>query len=117
MFMFYLSMLETPEEKLLIEQLYSQYRQMMYKISFSILKDSFDAEDAVHNTFIGIIRSSYLLNLSDVNSRETKAYIITAVKHSAIKIYNKRKSVITEDIDEHFELESDESVEETARRQ
>lgn len=114
MFMFYLSMLETPEEKLLIEQLYSQYRQMMYKISFSILKDSFDAQDAVHNTFIGIIRSSYLLNLSDVNSRETKAYIITAVKHSAIKIYNKRKSVITEDIDEHFELESDESVEETA---
>ena len=114
MFMFYLSMLETPEEKLLIEQLYSQYRHMMYKISFSILKDSFDAEDAVHNTFIGIIRSSYLLNLSDVNSRETKAYIITAVKHSAIKIYNKRKSVITEDIDEHFELESDESVEETA---
>lgn len=110
----YMSMVETPEEKLLIEQLYSHYCQMMYKASFSILKDHFDAEDAVHNAFIGIIRSNNLSKLSDVTSRETKAYIITAVKHSAIKIYNKRKKVITEDIDEHYELESGESTEEIA---
>ena len=110
----YISMAETPEEKTLIEQLYNRYRQMMYKISFSILKNRFDAEDPVHNTFMGILKSNELTKLSDVNSHETKAYIITYVKHSAIKIYNKRKKVIIEDIDKYYELESNESTEEIA---
>ena len=48
----YVQMLDTPEEKIRFEQIYTKYRGMMYCIANSILKNDQDAEDAVHNAFI-----------------------------------------------------------------
>ncbi len=114
MLAFNMSMADTPEEKTLIEQLYNRYSQMMYKIAFGILHQKLDAEDAVHNTFINLIQSRSLSKLGAADSYETKSYIIVSVKHAAIKIYNKKKRVVTEDIDEHFELSDGMSVEDIA---
>lgn len=48
MISFYLSLLDTPEEKSMFEQLYRLYRQDMYKRAYGILKNKYDTEDAVH---------------------------------------------------------------------
>ena len=44
----YLQMLETPEEKSLFEQIYLEYRGLMYHVAYEILHNDQDAEDAVH---------------------------------------------------------------------
>ena len=41
MLSFYLSMVESDEERSLIEFIYNEYRQLMYKTAFSILHNKF----------------------------------------------------------------------------
>ena len=43
----YLSLIETPQDKTLFEQVYYTYRKQMYFVAKSILEDNFLAEDAV----------------------------------------------------------------------
>lgn len=47
----YLSLVESEEEKQLIEELYNNNKQVMYNIAFKNLHNSSDAEDAVHEAF------------------------------------------------------------------
>lgn len=47
----YLQMLDTPEEKIQFEQIYLNYRGLMYHVAERILHNRQDAEDAVHNAF------------------------------------------------------------------
>ena len=51
----YLQMLETPEEKSLFEQIYLEYRGLMYHVAYEILHNDQDAEDAVHQAFVKIV--------------------------------------------------------------
>ena len=46
----YLQMLESPEEKSILEQIYLEYRGLMYHVAYEILHNEQDAEDAVHIT-------------------------------------------------------------------
>ena len=48
MLVYYLQMLDTPEEKIWFEQIYLKYRGLMYHVADGILHNSQDAEDAVH---------------------------------------------------------------------
>lgn len=113
MLSFYLAAVDTPEEKELINRLYTEYKPIMYKISFNILKNRYDAEDAVHDTFLNIIKQGSLSKIKSFSKASTKAYITTAAKNTAVKIYKKRTKQTAEDIDEHYELESGENTEET----
>ena len=56
MLVYYLQMLDTPEEKVQFEQIYMKYRGLMYHVAENILHDSQEAEDAVHNAFLRIIK-------------------------------------------------------------
>lgn len=56
MLVYYLQMLDTPEEKIRFEQIYLKYRGLMYHVANGILHDRQDAEDAVHNAFLRIIK-------------------------------------------------------------
>ena len=51
MLVYYLQMLDTPEEKVRFEQIYLKYRGLMYHVAEDILHNRQDAEDAVHNAF------------------------------------------------------------------
>ena len=52
--MIYLQMIETPEEKSKFEQLYLEYRGLMFHVAYDILHNEHDAEDAVHQAFVKI---------------------------------------------------------------
>ena len=48
----YLQMLESPEEKSILEQIYLEYRGLMYHVAYEILHNEQDAEDAVSYTHL-----------------------------------------------------------------
>ncbi len=54
--LFYLSLLDTEEEKSKFEQLYYQYRKLMYLCAWEVLRDEQLAEDAVHEAFIKLTK-------------------------------------------------------------
>lgn len=95
---FYLTLLETAEEKSKFEELYLLYRQDMYKTAYGILKDSFEAEDIVHEAFLIIIRK--LDKISEIKCPQTHAFLIIIVKSLALKAYNNKKKIMQEKIDE-----------------
>lgn len=57
MLTFYLSLIETQEDKRLFERIYNDYRQNMFKYAYKLLKDKGYAEDIVHDVFLSIIKT------------------------------------------------------------
>lgn len=55
MLSFYLSILETEEDKDRFEQLYRMFKQDMYAVAYGILKNKEDAEDVVHQSFLSLL--------------------------------------------------------------
>lgn len=51
MLQFYLSMMNSGEDKALVEFLYNEYKQLMFKTAYAILRNRESAEDAVHDAF------------------------------------------------------------------
>lgn len=101
----YLSTLDTDEEKRKFEKLYIIYKDDMYDIAHNILKNKFDAEDAVHNAFMRIANSFK----SVMNIQSLKPYIAIVTKNTAIDIYNKNKK-ISQNTDSLFESNASISV-------
>ena len=97
MISFYLSLLETPEEKSKFEQLYRLYRQDMFKMAYGILENKYDAEDAVHEAFMRVMKK--LTKISEINCPQTHAYLLIIVKRVALKILSKQTKTIVVDTD------------------
>lgn len=97
MISFYLSLLDTPEEKSKFEQLYRLYRQDMFKMAYGILKNKYDTEDAVHEAFMRVIKK--LTKISETNCPQTHSYLLIIVKNVALKIIKKRTKTIVVDTD------------------
>ena len=97
MISFYLSLLDTPEEKSKFEQLYRLYRQDMFKMAYGILENKYDAEDAVHEAFMRVMKK--LTKISEINCPQTHAYLLIIVKRVALKILSKQTKTIVVDTD------------------
>ena len=85
----YLQMLDTPEEKNLFEQVYLKYRGLMYHTADSILHNRQDAEDAVHNAFLRIIR--HFRRLRNIPARDLAPLVTVIARNEAISLQRKRK--------------------------
>ena len=107
---FYLTLFDTAEEKSKFEELYLLYRQDMYKTAYGILQDSFEAEDVVHEAFLIVIKK--LNKISKIKCPQTHAFLIIIVKNLALKIYNQRKKIKTNDID-NIEIADSTDIEDT----
>ena len=87
--MFYLSLMDTEDEKTKFEQIYHQYRKLMFYIANQILCDDALAEDAVQDAFIKIIEN--LDKIEDVDCHKTKSFLVIIVRNHSINLYNERK--------------------------
>ena len=94
----YLSIVETEEQRSMVERLYIDQKQTMYHTAFAILKNKQDAEDAVHEAFLRIITN--IDKLSDIGSEKIKSFVIIVVKNIAIDIYRKRQKNVIVDVPE-----------------
>lgn len=86
----YTAVIEDEKQKNKFEQLYEKYRDMMYYKAYEILKDSYMAEDAVHDSFLRIAKN--MKSIKDVDSLKTKSFILTVTKNRAIDLYRQRKT-------------------------
>lgn len=85
----YLAMLDSAEEQSKFEQIYEAYRSLMYYAAYEILHNQQDAEDAVHDAFLRIIK-----NMDKIQAPvcpKTKSYIVTITENRAIDLYRRQK--------------------------
>lgn len=83
-----LAMIDNEEDKSKFEQLYNQYRQLMFYIAKGILHDDSLAEDAVQQAFVKIIDN--LQKIIDPDCPQTKSYVVIIVKHAALDMLKQR---------------------------
>ena len=72
-----------------IEACYRLYEQKMYHVAFRILQDEVQAEDAVQDAFVKLMKHEVEFN--DPESDECKRYIISVIKNAAIDTYRKNR--------------------------
>ena len=81
--------IEDDADRALILSIYKHYYKAMYYKAYDILKDVGEAEDAVQDTVIRLIQG--LDTLRTVPAEDRTAYVMTAVKFTAINRWNKIK--------------------------
>lgn len=85
----YLTMLDDPGERTLFSQVYDLYAQQMYRLAFDILRNAEDAEDAVHEVFLRLVR--YTGRLESASHPRTRALVMTVTRSVAIDAYRRKK--------------------------
>ena len=103
MLAFYLATMETPEDRQFVAQLFDEYQQMMFNITYNILQHRYDAEEAVQNAFLNIIESNSLKKIQTFDAKRREAYIAIAAKNAALKIYNRRKKNSENKVDVYYD--------------
>lgn len=85
-------------ERDFINDLYSKMNVKMYNISFNILRNKFDAEEAVGQTFLKIIDN--IEKISNLPCPQIEPYCVIILKNESINIIRKRKKIVhVEDVD------------------
>ena len=98
----YLQMIDSPRERSHFEQLYNRYRGLMFQVAKKILQNEQDAEDAVHQAFLAIIKnaSKIFSKNFDVNCPETRALVVIIVERKSIDLLRQRSRRPEAELDE-----------------
>ena len=104
-FSFIISSLETEEQRITAENICNEYYEYMYKISFKVLNNVPDAEDAVIQTVINICKS--IDSFIGKQQLDVKRMVGRYTYNAAVNIYNKNKLIQerTETINENIKAE------------
>lgn len=94
----YLLLLSNETDKAKLEQIYEQYRNLMFYVANRILNNTQDAEDSVHQAFLSII--DHINKISEPICDKTQAYVVTVVERKAIDIYRKKSKHIIVPLEE-----------------
>ena len=98
MISYLLAILESDEDKLLFIELYEEHHVRVEQTALRILKDPHDAEDAVQNTFLQVIR--HFDKISEIPCKKLGFWLISIAKNEALMILrHKRREIPQEDWD------------------
>ena len=84
----YLQILEDLSDQDKFTLLYKKYQKLMLYIANRILNNQADSEDAVHEAFLSIVKN--MKKIRDVDSPETRSYIVIITERKVIDILQKR---------------------------
>ena len=98
--LFYLSLLDTQEEKSKFEKLYEQYRHIMKNTALGFLHDEYLAEDAVHESFIKLTR--HLDKVEEINSHKTAKYLVIIVENTCRDMLKKNGKIQITEFDDGY---------------
>lgn len=107
----FLLLIENNDDRLKVERLYKQYKYLMFSQANKILNDKYLSEDAVHQSFVRIIKN--LHKIDENNCPRTGRFLVIICENIAKNIYNNRlylntRNVYIEEIDDkEMELCSD----------
>lgn len=92
MLAFFLAMLESDEERQRFVLIYEQYHERMERVALRILEKQHDAEDAVQNAFLQVIR--HFEKTSTISCEELPFWLISIVKNEALMILRKNRNIV-----------------------
>lgn len=92
MLSFFISLLETDADRQKFIQLYDLHHVQVEQTAMRILKDQHDAEDAVQNTFLQIIKHFH--KVYEIPCENLPFWIISIVKNEALMILRKKKRIV-----------------------
>jgi len=81
------------------EKLYKNYKNLVYKIAYSILKNSYDSDDIVQIVFEKI----YSIDKDKLPTRNKSSWLYSVTKNETINYLNKKKNHI--ELEEIYEIE------------
>lgn len=102
MLLIYLQMLESEADRSKFTQLYETYKGLMFYTANRILKNETDAEDAVHEAFIAILKN--LEKILEIDCPKTRSYIVIIVERKALDLVRERRHATVPLYDEAAEL-------------
>ena len=105
MLAFFLAVLETETERQQFTALYEQYHDRMEQIALNILGEQHDAEDAVQNSFLQIIR--HFEKISEISCEELPFWIISIVKNESLIILRRKKRTVSLEVWDNFAAEAE----------
>ena len=104
-----LALIEDGTERQKFEQMYWQYRNLMFHCAKKRLQDDQLAEDAVSMAFLSV--AQYMSMVKEAVCSETKWLLVTMVDRAAINLYKKQQRIydrtVPMDEVEHMTQESD----------
>lgn len=68
--------------------LYDRYAPTLFRVAWTLLRSRADAEDAVQEVFLGLVRSRALLGRVD----DLRAYLFAALRHAAGRLAARRRA-------------------------
>lgn len=93
MLSFFFSILENDADRQVFAALYVQYHTKLESIAIRILKNQSDAEDAVQNTFIQVIR--HFEKINQIPCEDLLFWLISIVKNEAYMILRKIPNTVS----------------------
>lgn len=98
--MIYLQMIDSKEDRSKFEQLYHRYCGLMFHVANKILRSEQDAEDAVHQAFLSILKN--FEKISDVECPETRSLVVIIVERKSIDLLRQRSRRPEAELDEEI---------------
>ena len=92
MLSFFLAALESEEDRQVFTAVYNQFHVQMENAAIKILKNQSDAEDAVQNAFMQVIR--HFEKIHQIPCDELLFWLISIVKNEAYMILRKQKRTV-----------------------
>lgn len=94
----YLTLLDTRAEKEKFEDLYNEYKNLLYWIALKRTNNIEDAEECVQETFFYVAK--HFDKIDDIKSKRTKGYLSTIVTGFATDVYNEAQKHKAESLDD-----------------
>lgn len=92
MISFFLATLESDADRQTFAGIYAQHHLKMESAAIRILKNQSDAEDAVQNAFMQVIR--HFEKIDQIPCEDLPFWLISIVKNEAYMILRKRKQIV-----------------------
>lgn len=108
MLVFLLSTIEADSDRALFTEIYEQNHDIMEQVALRILKNSHDAEDALQNSFLQIIRN--LHKVVNIPCKNRGFWCISIVKNESYMILRQKHRVVLKDELEESHLDDVEDM-------
>lgn len=92
MLSFYLAALESGGDREMFAEIYQRHHIKMERAAISILRDQSEAEDAVQNAFMQVIR--HFERIYEIPCEELPFWLISIVKNEALMLLRKRDRTV-----------------------
>ncbi len=90
----FLSLIQDEGDAALMEGLYLSHYRLMYYQALRVLRNPEDAQDAVSQAMIRLIKKISVLRELPCNKQE--AYLVITVRNTAINLFNQRKARVNQ---------------------